>query len=257
VRSLLSALGRFLFKSRNALFPAIFFCLALASRPIEWPASFRGDLVLDVLGILLAAAGQAFRILVIGLAYIRRGGLNKQVYAERLVQEGIFAHCRNPLYVGNFLALTGFCLIHDSWACYLVGIPLFALAYLAIVLAEEEFLRKKFGEEYDEYCRRVPRFGFRFQGLRDTIAGSRFDWRRVVRKEYGSTFSGTTFVLFLLVWDRWVVDGWPAARPALLVALAIWIPCILLYLVARWLKKTSRLGASTHVETPLEEARAR
>src|SRR4029078_10304588 len=124
---------------------------------------FRGDLVLDVLGVLLAASGQALRVVVIGLAYIRRGGVNKEGYADRLVQEGIFAHCRNPLYVGNFLALTGFCLIHDSWACYLICIPIFALAYLSIVLAEEEFLRAKFGEEFEAYCRCVPRFGFRLQ----------------------------------------------------------------------------------------------
>lgn len=248
---MLTTLGRFFFKTRNALFPVIFFCLALTSRPIAWPGPFHWDRAFDVLGVLCAASGQALRILVIGLAYIRRGGLNKEVYADRLVQEGIFAHCRNPLYVGNFLALTGFCLIHDSWACYLVGIPVFALAYLTIVLAEEEFLRKKFGAEFEEYCRRVPRFGFRFGGLRETIAGSRFDWRRVVAKEYGSTFSGLTFVLFLFVWDRYLVDGWAAARTTLLHALWIWVPCVFLYLFARRLKKTSRLG-TTHGETPIE-----
>jgi len=252
VRRALAALGRFLFKTRNGLFPAVFFVLALTSRPIARTGPVPWDRVLDVLGVLLAAAGQALRVAVIGLAYIRRGGLNKQVYADRLVQEGIFAHCRNPLYVGNFLALTGFCLIHDSWACYLVGIPIFVLAYVSIVLAEEDFLRTKFGAEFEEYCRRVPRFGFRFQGLSETIAGSRFDWRRVVRKEYGSTFSGLTFVLFLFVWDRYLVDGWAAARPTFLVALSIWIPCVVCYLVARRLKKTSRLGTST-AETPLEE----
>ena len=249
MRRALAACGRFLFKTRNGLFPAIFFLLALTSRPIERAGAIPWGRILDVLGVLLAASGQALRVAVIGLAYIRRGGLNKKVHADRLVQEGIFAHCRNPLYVGNFLALTGFCLIHDSWACYLVGIPVFVLAYVSIVLAEEEFLRGKFGQEFEDYCRRVPRFGFRLRGLRETLPRSTFDWRRVVAKEYGSTFSGTSFVLFLFVWDRWLVDGWPAARGTLLVALAIWAPCVVLYLVARRLKKTARLGTA-HAETP-------
>jgi len=122
-------------------------------------------------------------------------------------------------------------------------------AFRSIGISEEEFLRGKFGQEFEDYCRRVPRFGFRLRGLRETLAGSTFDWRRVVAKEYGSTFSGTSFVLFLFVWDRWLVDGWPAARGTLLVALAIWAPCIVLYLVARRLKKTSRLGTA-HAETP-------
>lgn len=238
----LQTLGAFFFKYRNALFPAIFLCLALVSRPIPVREAPRWDLWLDAIGILAVALGQTIRALVIGLVYIRRGGLDKKVYAEVLVRTGIFAHSRNPLYLGNLLALFGFCLIHDSWLCYLVGAPFFLLAYVAIVRTEEDFLRRKFGEEYESYERDVPRFLLRLRGLRATIAERAFDWSRVVRKEYGTTFSGLTFVLFLLVWDRYRVDGWAAARPMLPAVLSVWIPCIAFYLVARWLKKTRRLG---------------
>ena len=78
----------------------------------------------------------------IGLAYIIRGGKNKKVYAEDLVTTGIFAHCRNPLYVGNILMLAGVGILSNSLLYVVIMIPFFLFVYQAIVLAEENFLTK-------------------------------------------------------------------------------------------------------------------
>lgn len=201
------------------------------------------DRWLDVLGILVALCGQVLRALVIGLAYIRRGGRNKRIDADGLVIEGIFAHSRNPLYLGNILALIGFCLIHGSALCYLVGVPFFILAYVAIVLAEEEFLRRRFGAAYDAYAARVHRFLPSFKGLGATLAGLSFDWRRVIRKEYGSTFAGATLVLVLLGWDAVRLDGLPAARQTLVALGIAWVPFVVGYVIARVAKKRGLLGS--------------
>jgi protein-S-isoprenylcysteine O-methyltransferase Ste14 len=238
---LLLAAGRFFFKARNAVFPAVFLGLALASTPLVPRGPWRWDLALDLLGIAVALSGQALRAAVIGLAYIRRGGLAGKVHADKLVTTGLFAHSRNPLYVGNFLALLGFCLVHNSLLCYLAGIPFFAFAYLAIVVTEEDFLARRFGADYADYCRRVPRFLPRLAGLGETLGSMRFDWRRVVRKEYGSTFSGIAMILFLLSWDAYRIGspGFPRLRA---VSLAIAAALVPVYLLARWLKKSGRLG---------------
>lgn len=45
-----------------------------------------------MLGVALALTGQLLRALVIGFAYVRRGGKDRQIYAESLQQEGLFAH---------------------------------------------------------------------------------------------------------------------------------------------------------------------
>jgi protein-S-isoprenylcysteine O-methyltransferase Ste14 len=234
--------GQLFFKVRDGLFPLVFFGLAFASRPRMAGGSSSLDAALDALGIAVALAGQLLRALVIGFAYVRRGGKNKQIYADSLQQDGFFAHCRNPLYVGNFLALVGFCLIHNSLLCYLVGIPFFAFAYLAIVSAEEQYLARRFGSLYDEYCRRVPRFVPSFRGLGRTLAGMEFSWKRLVRKEYGSTYAGLCTVLVLIVWEHYVWEGFPGARGTMLVALGVWIPSTIGYLVARALKKSGSLG---------------
>jgi protein-S-isoprenylcysteine O-methyltransferase Ste14 len=241
-RRLLAPLGRFFFKFRDLLFPLVFFGLALVSYPRLFLGSEGWDRVLDALGVVVALSGQLLRAVVIGFAYIRRGGKNKQVFADSLVQEGVFAHSRNPLYLGNFLALVGFCLVHNSTLCYVAGIPFFALAYLAIVAAEEEYLQQKFGAEFEAYCRRVPRFLPSFRGLGTTLRSMKFDWKRLIRKEYGSTFAGASCILALIVWDTYVRHGAAGLRGLLPAVLGIWGVLVCAYLVARYLKKSGALG---------------
>ncbi len=234
--------GRFFFRLRNLLFPLVFFALVLASEPRLFLGSERWDQALDAVGIGVALSGQLLRALVIGLAYIRRGGRNKQIFAHYLVQDGFFAHSRNPLYLGNFLALAGFCLIHNSALCYAVGLPFFALAYLAIVVAEEEYLAEKFGPVYDAYRARVPRFWPSFKGFGSTLGSMEFDWRRLVRKEYGSTFAGASSILVLLVWDSYARRGSAGVEGLLPAVLGIWAVLVCAYLYARYLKKSGVLG---------------
>lgn len=239
--------GHFLFAHRNWVFPLVFLGLV----GLTYPAPFLGgrriagisaDAWLDAAGVALALAGQLLRGAVIGLAYIRRGGLDKKVYADSLVVEGFFAHSRNPLYVGNYLAMVGLFIVHNSLLGYLVGIPFFTFAYLAIVAAEEDFLRRRFGAEYEAYCRRVPRFRVRLAGLGRTLASMTFDWRRLVRKEYGSTFSGATAIFGMLLWEAWRQGGEAALRARAAVLGPVWGGLVVLYLVARILKKRGLLG---------------
>lgn len=242
---LLIGCGNFFFRYRDAIFPIVLLGLVAASPPGMLFGSRRWDRALDVAGIAVALSGQLLRALVIGLAYIRRGGLDKKIHADRLVVEGFFAHSRNPLYLGNFLALVGFSLIHNSLLCYAVGLPFFAFAYRSIVAAEEDFLLGRFGQDFAAYCRRVNRFLPSLRGLGSTIAGMRFDWRRLVRKEYGSTFTGLTTVLVLLVWDDVRRLGAAGARGTIVAALGLWSLLVPAYLLARWLKKSGRLGTGS------------
>ena len=241
-RRFLVQAGQLFFKVRDALFPVVFFGVAFLSRPRMAGGSTATDAVLDAAGIAVALSGQLLRAAVIGFAYVRRGGKDKQIYADSLQQEGFFAHCRNPLYLGNFLALVGFCLIYNSLLCYLVAIPFFAFAYLAIITAEEQYLGGRFGAEYADYCRRVPRLFPSFRGLSQTLEGMEFDWRRLVRKEYGSTYAGICAILVLLLWERYVWFGAAGARGALRIALTVWAVATVGYLTALALKKSGRLG---------------
>lgn len=77
-----------------------------------------------------------------------------------LVTEGVFRRMRNPMYVGATLALAGFAIIAASdWT--LVMTAAFALVvHFGVVLREERYLDRKFGDAYRNYKMRVPRYGW-------------------------------------------------------------------------------------------------
>lgn len=75
-----------------------------------------------------------------------------------VLDRGPFGLSRNPLYVGLIVLDVGLALLWPSgWALLLVPVGVAALFWGAI-LPEERYLSAKFGEEYDNYRRRVRRW---------------------------------------------------------------------------------------------------
>lgn len=234
-------IGDFFFRYRNLLFPIIFLILAFATRPIK--GSEKYEAAIYALGILTALAGQTIRIATIGLKYIIRGGRKRKVYAEDLVTGGIFAHCRNPLYVGNILIVLGLTIIANSLPFYLVGIPAFLFIYYAIVRAEEAFLTEKFGEAYLAYCRDTNRFIPKLSGLGETFREMDFNWKRVLVKEYGTPYSWSIGTLFLMVKNRYLLVGDFRDKDYYLTLFAVFIVLTVLWASARYLKKSGTVVA--------------
>jgi protein-S-isoprenylcysteine O-methyltransferase Ste14 len=77
---------------------------------------------------------------------------------RRLVAAGPYRYARNPMYIGGALLLLGFGLYQRSPAIVLFVPAWWLLFHLLVVLYEEAALRSKFGPDYDEYCRRTPRW---------------------------------------------------------------------------------------------------
>lgn len=77
---------------------------------------------------------------------------------RRLVAIGPYRYSRNPMYIGGGLLLLGFGLALRSPAVVLFVPAWWLLFHLLVVLHEEATLRNQFGADYDEYCRRTPRW---------------------------------------------------------------------------------------------------
>ncbi|WP_028747134.1 methyltransferase family protein [Rhizobium mesoamericanum] len=195
MKILMLAFGTFFFKYRNQAFPLIILVLFVAVPPTT---AILGSAALEqwknVVALAIVLAGLVLRATVIGYAYIKRGGLNKRVYAKDLVTEGMFGVCRNPLYVGNMLIYVGLFLFHGNPVVVIVGSLLFGFIYQCIVYAEEEFLANKFGEAYSAYCGDVPRWGLKLSAFSASTEGMAFNVRRVIAKDY-STMSSTMIAL--------------------------------------------------------------
>ena len=77
---------------------------------------------------------------------------------NKLITHGPYAYVRNPMLLGVFLFLGGECLLFQSqpltyYLLIFIGIN---LIYFPVI--EEKGLHKRYGSEYLEYKRNVPRF---------------------------------------------------------------------------------------------------
>lgn len=189
MRAFVLAFGNFFFKWRDTAFSLIFLAAFFtAGISVLNPDGYSGDFWTSIAGLVFACAGQFVRSITIGYAYIKRGGLNKKIYAETLQDKGVFAHTRNPMYLGNLLIVTGAMISVNNVAFYLVGLPLFYFIYYAIIAAEEDFLSNKFGNDYERYKTDVPNrlLPGNLSKWRATVQEMEFSWKRLIRKEHST-----------------------------------------------------------------------
>jgi len=232
-------IGNFLFHYRNVLLP-VFFLLIL----VPAPELFQNPTIALVIGLGISIAGQLIRFLTIGLVYIIRGGQNRKVYAQDLVTTGIFSHCRNPLYVGNIAVGIGMGVASNSVLFFSVITPLIIFTYIAIVAAEENFLRGKFGTAYDEYAKDVNRWLPNLKGISNTFKAHQFNWKRVLLKEYNSTFTGTLLGIMLIMKANYEhPELYGDFQQKLMMFGIIILAVTAVYLFTKFLKKTHRLVA--------------
>ena len=106
-----------------------------------------------VLGIRIARARRRFLTQRILVGVPELSNSNK----GRLITDGIYGRVRNPRYL-EFVLLS---FVYVAFANYSGAWVLYALTFPAlhlVVLLEERELRERFGAEYEDYCRRVPRY---------------------------------------------------------------------------------------------------
>lgn len=225
VHEMIVRFGHFMFRFRNVLFPLTLVLLVLTSTPRLPFGSAQLDRWFDAVGVLLALLGQMCRAVAIGsVDNIRRGGQRKRIAADTLIRSGIYAHTRNPLYLGNLIILSGLLLIANCRWWYVLVWPGFLGIYYAIVCAEEEFLSQKFGQAYRDYLGMVNRFLPTFTGLWQSLVDSSFAWRRVLRKEFSVFCSWLSSALVLLLWKQWECEGnalWKMSLPHVLFFLLV------------------------------------
>lgn len=235
-------IGNFFFRYRNFLFIFLYLLLFISSPELfsaklfgpnywHWPV---------IIGLLITISGQAIRAIAIGLAYIIRGGKNREIYAEDLVTQGLFNHCRNPLYLGNILMLFGVGILSNSMIYVLIVMPFFFFIYHAIVLAEENFLLKKFGDSFTVYCSRVNRWLPSIRNLSATFSSMKFNWKRWILKEYNTQFVWLCGITLIILFRYPQITSYNEnyRKNILMIAIPLFL---LLYLLVRYLKKSKKL----------------
>ena len=109
-------------------------------------------------GVVLSLV--AIGVLIAGRRAMEAAGtnVNPMLPSTAIVTSGLFRYSRNPLYVGLTLLYLGQTLAFDTWWGIALLAPLLAIMHFGVVLREERYLERKFGEPYRAYRARVRRY---------------------------------------------------------------------------------------------------
>jgi protein-S-isoprenylcysteine O-methyltransferase Ste14 len=125
------------------------------------PRGARPDLGgVGALGWLLIVAGVAlyFACAFWGFALRGKGTPLPIDPPKNLVVEGPYSIVRNPMYWSVVFVMLGEAAVFHSVALLDLALVFFVGVNLFVLFVEEPALRQKFSAEYEEYCRRVPRW---------------------------------------------------------------------------------------------------
>ncbi|MBA7716314.1 hypothetical protein ES703_125384 [subsurface metagenome] len=139
------------------------------------------------IGTLFIFCGELIR-------FVSSGTLKK---FEGVTRNGIYAHTRNPLYIGSFIMGTGACIISKDALFSAVFFTFFILLYGQVILKEEKYLIGRYGEEYVRYLKEVPRILPRNINIKYIF--SETSPALAIKNQEGKTLCGIMLVLMIMI----------------------------------------------------------
>lgn len=116
-------------------------------------------LALRILGVALLLVGGALVVETTArFALQGRGTPAPWAPPERFVERGSYRFVRSPMYLGVILLILGQALLLGREILYAWAVVAWVIFELSLVTWEEPQLRRRFGESYDDYRRRVRRW---------------------------------------------------------------------------------------------------
>ena len=114
---------------------------------------------LKLVGWLIAVAGSALFVYTVFLfKMLGQGTLAPWTPTQRLIVEGPYRYCRNPMITGVFLMLIGEGLMLFSVNILVWAAAFFLINTLYFIFLEEPSLMQRFGGDYLRYKKHVPRW---------------------------------------------------------------------------------------------------
>jgi protein-S-isoprenylcysteine O-methyltransferase Ste14 len=230
--------GEWLFKWRSYLPLLILPVVLVALKDSEYLERVYGEMADDLwqgFCIILSFMGLIIRCITVG--YVPKGtsGRNtKKQKAEILNTRGMCSIVRHPLYLGNFIIMLGISLFIQVWWLTLISVMAFWLYYERIMIVEEEFLRRKFGNVYVDWSEKTPAFLPRFRNWQKPELP--FSFKAVVAREY------TTLFIIIASFSFMDIAGDIFAEGKLDLAwAAVFIAGFILYSTLRILKKKTKI----------------
>ncbi len=189
--------GNFLFKYRGQ-FPVILFLLVI---PFVYSTdyqsiNFENQKFLLYIAITISIIGTLVRFYTIGTTTEGTSGRNTQKQVATVLNStGIYSMLRHPLYFGNYLIWLGIAISTFNLYFIIIMSLIFWIYYERIIFAEEQFLKKKFGTEFNNWSVNLPAF---FPSLlKFKKSNTPFSIISVLRREYSGVLA--TIIAFTYI----------------------------------------------------------
>ena len=197
--------GNYLFRNRSYI-PIILYPLATLIILVEKVHVFYDpDLVWSLVCLIISFSGLAVRTLVIGWIPKGTSGRNrKEQVANTLNTTGIYSTVRHPLYFGNFLMWMGLIIYTGNIWFIIIAALLFWIYYERIMFAEEDYLREKFGEAFENWARQTPAFFPDFRNWKKPDL--KFSAKKATRREYRGLFAIIVSFVYLNILKNLTVN---------------------------------------------------
>jgi len=114
---------------------------------------------LNIFGLILIAFGINLIFWTSWLQFKRgKGTTGFSEPTKKLITSGPYGIVRNPMMEGQFLFFAGIGFLLDLMAIFLILPILIFAIHLFTVYVEESDLKRRFGQEWEIYCKNVPRW---------------------------------------------------------------------------------------------------
>jgi protein-S-isoprenylcysteine O-methyltransferase Ste14 len=176
--------GTWLFRRRSWL-PITVIALAIGYIFVANRSAIFFNSVYEIIFVAVSVLGEIIRSYTVGYVPKNTSGRNvMDQLADELNTTGVYSIVRNPLYIGNFFMWLGPVLFLRSVWCLIIFVLAYWLYYERIIFAEEQFLRRKFGEVYDSWTYKVNAI---FPTFKNYVRSElEFSFRNVLKREYNS-----------------------------------------------------------------------
>jgi protein-S-isoprenylcysteine O-methyltransferase Ste14 len=124
----------------------------------RWPMPIGAGIVAHVIAWVLMALCLALTFGSIGLFWGHHTSIVPNRAANTLVIAGPYRFTRNPMYLGLALLSVALAVFLDTWWPIVLLAPALCAIRFAVIGREEEYLRRRFGADYDAYTRLVRRW---------------------------------------------------------------------------------------------------
>jgi protein-S-isoprenylcysteine O-methyltransferase Ste14 len=118
----------------------------------DWYLANESGIALMAIGVML------YVYCAIRFAREGRGTPSPIEPTRRLVTSGIFRYSRNPIYVGYVAFLLGLFVFFGDTLLLAYALLVAGLIHALVVRWEEPDLTQRFGDEYESYLQRTPRW---------------------------------------------------------------------------------------------------